>query len=1139
MLKRFALALLAAVCLCGGAVADPLWQVAINRMYNPAGPGHLGIGGHALGPNIFASPASIAYPSVLFDQANAVNVGVVNAGLKTNGTAPGAFYVPATVTSSWFAVIVGQINPALSIYYPALYETLASGQAANAGTGCSAATCTGGSDHYLRIAPAGPNTAEMQFLLQSSRAANKFWTGGSVVSAGYTAGSGYNNGFFAWTATGTSCTVAPAGVVLVGASTSGQVYQVRVTNPGQGCPTSGTSVVTASMAAGLGGTGTNTIATLTFGYGTGVAAPAPGTQFCAVVGQFGSSDAPAGLQNMPFLAVVDSSGAEFANSPAVSATSNASYYASTTQAAIGDLFNFFGSAYAGSTAANEYGWGGAIESAGMVWGVYPNTGTAPNDAMLQNICKKAVDPYAYLSANFTLHSWFQFGQSYSDKTGANGAAVAVGTVETGAASAPGSALTLKPWDAYTIFPVLNASGGVAPPLTGSGSIPLAGTVNPALFGGPVNRIVAQLSSSPSSCVAVSGYAPGCAWVQPSAQAVTGSTWAATLTGVPAGGPYYVTVANLNTPGYTVQGNPAQVGIVTILVGQSQVNTMGINSYTGNDLALAPGENHTTASALEIYQTITPSYLPELSFANYSTYSLFAQRRLDASSIASTSANLEADGFVGYQMALGRLAAAAWTTCGVACPVALVDLANPGKQVAIWTNGYVAQSGTLAGSGAGPYTATASFAELSLGLTGAVAIASALPAYTVLAGSMNVYVGGVLAATDGATGDLGVNSSTICAGQNGFTVSACSINYLNGAVSITFGASTSSAVTIGWTNIIDLAPAAQGAQTQAPHMTASTGLATVRPLERFRLLGHAESRRRQSDRRRAVHGGRIQFHVELSGGGYVAFRTMVLVLGTRFPALFPQIASNTPVMWWGHMRDNYFPTIYTNGYQINGCLQQSIDFVTGATSSTLKYSGAGAIGSGGSQQDGALYAEVMNADNPHPGRGTYGGQRYARRAALEAWALLSNQPALAAEPTISAAAFDNTSTYNAACSTTHYHCINVTVALNATGATALKTCGPNLAGGAYPAAGACSDAGIGQQVAGFRIGSVAAQSYALGSFFGDGFDPYAVKYTRASGLAARRSPRPSCNASSRDPASGPAARPMSPMATRRSRSTRAR
>ncbi len=103
--------------------------------------------------------------SAYFGQDNAQSSGVVNNALKTNGGSAGAFYVPSTVTNSWFVYVEGVTND-VSAWSSAVVETALSN--------CTSVACTGGNDRVLQFTSPSNNVA-LAFALSGSISGNKFW----------------------------------------------------------------------------------------------------------------------------------------------------------------------------------------------------------------------------------------------------------------------------------------------------------------------------------------------------------------------------------------------------------------------------------------------------------------------------------------------------------------------------------------------------------------------------------------------------------------------------------------------------------------------------------------------------------------------------------------------------------------------------------------------------------------------------------------------------------------------------------------------------------------------------------------------------------------------------------------------------
>lgn len=1144
VLMRAALALLIAAAL----IAPTQAQIA---KLNPPMIGSGGIGYVLAGAPPLVTPSVTPYVAALFPLENAQGSGAVNNGLKLNGGTAGAFYVPSTANNSWFVYSEFTVDPLLAQFYANGAETLLSGQ--TSGFGCATAqSCAGPGDRMIQL---GANSAMGSVQIAARRfsgATSNFWLNGATTSAVLTAGSGYNKGAFQWTASGTSCAVAPAGYVY----STGSIYSARVVTPGQGCPISGTFLVTASMASGLGGTGTNTVLTLTFGPGPGIALN-PGSHVCAVIGQYGA-DAVSGTSGYQFAAFADQNGnalGSYVSATVNNAASGNNFYYNSgvlqTNAAIGDIFNLVGSTST-TTTANERGWGGHIGPAGMVWGEFPNTASAPNMTTLAQLCQKSsnTDPLAYFQTTFgaaNVRSFYRLNDAgtWADATGHYAGAVALAANAAapiqGAPVAPGPALAINDFQPYVVHAMSRGAS--------YGAVQVSGTYSSAALGGTPSAIQAKISSSPGGA-AITGCQTTCDWTtvaMPAAGVYNGS-----FAGVPPGGPYYVSVRAANGTSYVDSAAPFYVGLVIGVIGQSQMDNQFLVGTGAGAIAIAAGVKGAAVGTHLLNggaaaNSIWPALQPGLSFAGQ-TIGHVDVRSLSPTTTPGSTANVVGEGMVAFVNTLSSLSG--W-------PVEVVNLTRTGNPVESWTYGQVPQSQSL---GTGTGAATVFSATLAPSVTSVwpsapqPLMAGTFP-NAILAGTLAVTVNGVQVCSDTASVTIGVYQGT-CTGAG---ISASSIRYDTGAVSITFTTppANGAAIAATWTDIADTDP------------TTTSGDAATTQYDGGDVFGNgAPASGMESAIMRQLPNGLTMMLAEqctANEGEFATYATGLqsmnlkwsYVLGTKFPNTFnsawantyglaPYLAS-TPVLSAGYPRDS--EALGSVAWpSVNGCEQWTHDFgVSG-------YSGAGASAYGGSYYDSnvleamsvASFTGAYGIVNPHAWIGYQGIARLGRREAVNAWGFF-NASAINQEPVVASAAFNNTATYNAACASTPYSCIDIAFTLGPN-ATALQTCGPDSSGGAHftgsisgtaltvgsvqsgtiaigqaisaygappnttitagsgtswtlsaslgtiasepmasglhYAVGACVPTGIGAPVAGFRIGlSTSAM------FFNDGLDPY--------------------------------------------------
>jgi len=789
--------------------------------------------------------------------------------------------------------------------------------------------------------------------------------------------------------------------------------------------------------------------------------------------------------------------------PEAMTSANEFFYSNTTgavraQTTLGEAASLIGSALSTSTTANQQGWGGAIGALGMIYGEFPNStctagassGCIPNMTLLGEFATGALDPYAYFTANpstYTVHSFYSWNAASAVLTDLSGNYAATTPLiasptaaQTPLAAEPvatTAALALNDHGAYAFHAITNQT-------TGAGSVVVDGTYNASALGGTPAAIQARISSTAGSCTALSSYAPGCAWTNIGGT-LGGGAFSGSLPGVPAGGPYYVSVRASNGTGYVFTGGPIMVGEVIALFGQSQAAFLLQNSWAGNSLSLASGL-HAYVGPIDPQVALTYSYSPFLTTNAYTPAGAVAVRPLTPLTLPGSSVNGLGDG--GVALIRAMTAVKGW-------PVEILNLARPGEPADIWNNGYVSQSKTVAG-GSTTLSSTLTFAESSLGIS-CPGCAGGAPyphqggvANTILAGTAQVFNGATLIAQDNQAAGFGVGGSTNCTGFGAYAGLTCSINYLTGAISFVSATNWPASTTVKWTNIVDLAPWDGTGITQVPasQYDAWDWWGNGGPSSGFvsAVMSHApagldaivlyQCTGNQNDFTAYPYANAAASHS--AKWNYAAT--------TKLQATFPQVSSSTPVVVVGHPRD-VNPAFGTVFQQSTSCLQWSHDAVNSSSGAYIPNALPG-----GDYPDIANVVAGLNTDSPHATSGSFGAQRVGKRLAtnlMAVWGWLT-----AAQPAIAGAAFDNTSTYNAACATTPYSCIDITVTLNQ--GTSLATCGANLTGGVYPPAGTCSrSTATGQHVEGFRIGA-SQNPFANGDVYEDGFDPYAVSYTQS-------------------------------------------
>lgn len=817
------------------------------------GAGEGGFGGSATFAPLSPAPGA----SALFHTDNATYVpSTSNNGLQTNGgLGHGAFYAPATVTNSWFMLIAGAVDSTFISNSTASSQSLGSGSS-SINYGCGTVSCTGG---YERSWTIGSLFVDGYGLFGNAKRLNyPFWNSGQVVaiSGGSLTSAQINEGFWSWTATGTGCAVAPRGMV---GGAAGQ-RNTSVTYPGQGCPTSGTFVVTTDMAPGASPTSGLTVVTLTFGPGTGVQMP-PGKRFCGVIGQWGTDSTLSGQQ---FAAFIDDKGVPLTGSPSVSTTVNNSptaagfYYSAAntlvSQSTLSDILTLFGSTETGTT-AHYQGWGGQLGPVGMMWGVFPSVSGAPSASALAALC--AGDPVAWAASNsVTVHSLYRLNDTvYGDSSHAtfSGTISGTGLTTTGnpaiqiGDTIAGAGVTGCPAACPKIASgsgnawVLTTSGGTVGPIPLTAGLyapmlPLSSTVAPMALGGSAVATDA-LTLAKVDPYAVSAIRPGQSYgsivvagtynaatlggtptaiqakvsATPNGTALSGcqascdwqtvaspggGKFYGSLAGVPPGGPYYLSIRAANGPAYVVTGNPFRVGAVMPVFGQSQQQLMFSASNAGYQLAVNPNAQG----------TILASGLGTV--GTYYHYWSMYQPLLLGNGVPAGNANTKiatpasTTGASNTLFGDGDVALYNGFAALTGWPVEHVMATRSGNASYLWSQDQLPLTQTL-GTGDG---ATTTF-------SGALIVAGAQYPFsgsadssginTILAGSLSISVGGVKICDDSAFGPVPAMTvySGTCAGAG---VSASTLRYDTSNVSVTFATppAAGAAVVASWTNVSD-------------------------------------------------------------------------------------------------------------------------------------------------------------------------------------------------------------------------------------------------------------------------------------------------------------------------------------------------
>jgi hypothetical protein len=166
---------------------------------------------------------------------------------------------------------------------------------------------------------------------------------------------------------------------------------------------------------------------------------------------------------------------------------------------------------------------------------------------------------------------------YTLSTGANGNVASSGspttfvgtTITDGGAIAPGPALTIKDQGPDATFPVdlatVACTGFGA--CTATGTLHLSGTYNTGSLGGTPSGIQVLVSNSAGG-PALSGCTP-CNWGALTAT-ISGGAWSGTISGIPPGGPYSVSIRATNGTVYATLPSTVRIGLAFDAYGQGQI-----------------------------------------------------------------------------------------------------------------------------------------------------------------------------------------------------------------------------------------------------------------------------------------------------------------------------------------------------------------------------------------------------------------------------------------------------------------------------------------------------------------------------------------------------------------------------------------
>jgi hypothetical protein len=183
---------------------------------------------------------------------------------------------------------------------------------------------------------------------------------------------------------------------------------------------------------------------------------------------------------------------------------------------------------------------------------------------------------------------------YTLSTGANGtvassgspATFAINSITDGGAIAPGPALTIRNQGPGVTFPVdtstISCTGFGS--CTGSGTLHLSGTYDTPTLGGTPSGIQVLVSQSAGGA-ALAGCTP-CNWGTLTAT-ISGGAWSGTISGIPPGGPYSVSVRATNGQNYATLPEGIRIGQVFDLYGQGQMGAF-LSTQSGTNLSFFEG-----------------------------------------------------------------------------------------------------------------------------------------------------------------------------------------------------------------------------------------------------------------------------------------------------------------------------------------------------------------------------------------------------------------------------------------------------------------------------------------------------------------------------------------------------------------------
>lgn len=144
------------------------------------------------------------------------------------------------------------------------------------------------------------------------------------------------------------------------------------------------------------------------------------------------------------------------------------------------------------------------------------------------------------------------------------------TITDGGAIAPGPALTILDQGPNASFPLTNIGAG-------TGGLALSGTYDSPTLGGTPTSIQVLVSNSAGG-PALTGCTP-CNWGTLTGS-ISGGSWSGSISGIPAGGPYSISVRAANGTAYATLPSTVRIGVVVDFWGEGSVNGITTSSTGG-------------------------------------------------------------------------------------------------------------------------------------------------------------------------------------------------------------------------------------------------------------------------------------------------------------------------------------------------------------------------------------------------------------------------------------------------------------------------------------------------------------------------------------------------------------------------------